>query len=44
MIGVFVTFRYQGDFDGEKIRGIAESTPALRKNARIAIQGVHFES
>jgi heme-degrading monooxygenase HmoA len=25
MIGVFVTFRYQGDFDGEKIRRIAET-------------------
>ena len=25
MIGVFVTFRYQGDFDGEKIRKIAEA-------------------
>jgi hypothetical protein len=25
MIGVFVTFRYQGDFDGGKIRRIVET-------------------
>ncbi len=26
MIGVFVTFRYQGEFDSEKIRKIAETS------------------
>jgi len=29
MIGVFVTFRYQHDFAGEKIRGIAETARPL---------------
>jgi heme-degrading monooxygenase HmoA len=40
VIGVFVTFRYHGDFDGEKIRRIAETArshfekmPGLRSKA-----------
>jgi heme-degrading monooxygenase HmoA len=40
MIGVFVTFRYQGDFDSEKMRKIAEMSrsrfekmPGLRSKA-----------
>ena len=40
MIGVFVTFRYQGDFDSEEIRKIAEMSrshfekmPGLRSKA-----------
>ena len=40
MIGVFVTFRYKGDFDGEKVRKIAEASrphfekmPGLRSKA-----------
>jgi heme-degrading monooxygenase HmoA len=40
MIGVFVTFRYQSDFDSEKIRKIAEASrsrfekmPGLRSKA-----------
>ena len=53
MIGVFVTFRYQGDFDGEKIRRIAETArshfekmPGLRSKAftfnREAREAINF--
>ena len=53
MIGVFVMFRYQGDFDGEKIRRIAETArshfekmPGLRSKAftfnREAREAINF--